>query len=162
MVFSGCFKLLVQRVTWDASERTNLVRRWRRMLKLQELLLVLNLPFFMLFDTVIFCFVGYLTNVALILLHAHSGSLLRGWDCSYRHMCCMRRWRWKVCVQKSFMWFWCILPPSRKKCSFRKFQTHYSSKEMTLLPLITSTNYDWKPCYLFGFLDHQWMHMHWN
>ena len=29
----------------------------------------------------------------------------------------------------------------RKECSFRKFQTYYSSKEMTLLPLITSTNY---------------------
>ena len=57
----------------------------------------------------------------------------------------------------------CILIlASYKECSFRKFQVHYSFEEMTLLPLITSTNCDWKPCYLFDFLDPQWMHTHWN
>jgi len=35
-----------------------------------------------------------------------------------------------------------LLLPSYKECSFRKFQTHYSFNEMTLLPLITSTNCD--------------------
>ena len=55
-----------------------------------------------------------------------------------------------------------VLPSSHKEYSFRKFQTHYSSKEMTLLPLITSSNCDWKPYYLFGFLHLQWMYMLWN
>ena len=45
-----------------------------------------------------------------------------------------------------------LLHPSCKECSFREFQTHYSFKEITLLPIITSTNYDWKLYYLFGFL----------
>ena len=48
----------------------------------------------------------------------------------------VRRTRRRV----SFSRIYCnVLPPSHKECSFRKFQTHYSSKKMTLLPLITST-----------------------
>ena len=35
-----------------------------------------------------------------------------------------------------------LLLSSYKECSFRRFQTHYSFKEMTLLPLITYTNCD--------------------
>ena len=57
----------------------------------------------------------------------------------------------------------CILLLSYcKECSFRKFQTHCSFEEIILLPLITSTNCDWKSYYLFGFLDPQWIHTHWN
>ena len=49
-----------------------------------------------------------------------------------------------------------LLLSSYKECSVRKLQTHYLFKELTLLPIITSTNCDWTLCYLFGFPDTQW------
>jgi len=129
-----------------------------------------------------------LTSVILQNQKAHEAIIkqlnLAGWvrqllemsanQCILRRLC-LDSHKWQIGVRweqwrRQEIWrkiliriYICILLLSYcKECSFRKFQTHCSFEEIILLPLITSTNCDWKSYYLFGFLDPQWIHTHWN